>query len=82
MADQEPVLMYTFSRGLVPSHGFVFRVCRGLQLNCSLFSLKKVGKTTFTGLEIYTRPLVFTSSLCARNSIEKRSERVLQAPTS
>ena len=29
------------------SHRFVFRVCRGQQLNCSTFSLHKVEKTPF-----------------------------------
>ena len=45
--------IYPFSHGFVPSHRFVFRVCRELQLNCSLFSLKKVGKTTFICQKIW-----------------------------
>ena len=36
-----------FSHGFVPSHRFVFRVCRGLQINYSIFSLEKLEKTTF-----------------------------------
>ena len=30
-----------FSHGFVPSHRFVFRVCRGLQLNCSFVFIKE-----------------------------------------
>ena len=30
-----------FSHGFVPSHRFVFRVCRGLQIKCSIFFIRE-----------------------------------------